>query len=243
MLNRTGITKVTGAAPVQILFNVQNQMSVSVLVDKTIPSYVIENGRKIIKAGTPLSGNLLSRSTPFSSGAVSAGTKGVFTVQITTAFAADEKITIDGVDYTCKATESVADKQFAGANAAAQVTSLLKMVTTAKYNVASISGANDKIGFTQKVADGSDTTGPTVSKTSSTGAIGSVTRVTDPVSGTSSAVGILLHDVDITDAHTNGTMLIWGFVNLDRVDAATKALLTAEVQTSLAGRVYFLSDN
>lgn len=242
MFNRTGITNVVGASPVQILFNVEHQMSVGIVVDKTIPSYVTENGRKIIKAGTPLSGNLLSRSTPFSSGAASEGTKGVFTIQITTAFAADEKITIDGVDYTCKTTESVADKQFAGANAAAQVTSLLKMVTTAKYNVDSVSGATDKIGFTQKVADGSDTTGPTVSKTSSTGAIGSVTKVTDPVSGTSSAVGVLLHDVDITDGNANGSLLIWGFVNLDRLGASTQALITSGVKTALAGKVYFLKD-
>lgn len=241
MFNHTKISHVSGAAPVQILFNVQHQMSVGVMVDSTM-AHVIKNGRKIVKAGTPLAGDLLSRSTPFSSGAASEGTKGVFTVQITTAFAADEKITIDGVNYTCKATESVADKQFAGANAAAQVTSLLKMVTTAKYNVASVSDATDKISFTQKVADGSDTTGPTVSKTSSTGAIGSVTKVTDPVSGTSSAVGILLHDVDITEGNANGSLLIWGFVNLNRLESDTQALVTPGVKSALSGKVTFLKD-
>ena len=57
MLNQTGITKVTGSAPVQILFNVQNQMSVSVKVDDAV-SYQTINGRKIVKAGTPLSDSL-----------------------------------------------------------------------------------------------------------------------------------------------------------------------------------------
>ena len=50
MLNQTGIKKVTGSAPVQILFNVQNQMSVGVKVSDD--DYVTENGRKLVKAGT-----------------------------------------------------------------------------------------------------------------------------------------------------------------------------------------------
>ena len=52
MLNRTGITKVTGAAPNQILFNVQNQMSVGIKLAKNFAGAVTENGRKIVKAGT-----------------------------------------------------------------------------------------------------------------------------------------------------------------------------------------------
>jgi len=242
MLNQTGITKVTGAAPKQILFNVQNQMAVGVKVSKNIATYVEENGKKIIKAGTPLTGDLTDRSNAFTLG-MSAGTKGVFTVQITTAFANDEKITIEGVDYTKKASESVENKQFSGSTAAEQVTSLLKMVVTDDYDVAAVSGATDKIGFTQKIANASDQSGPTVSKTSSTGAIGSVTKVTTPVDGSSSAVGILLHDVDITEDNANGSLLIWGFVNLDRLDEATANLISNQVKSSLAGKIWFLKDN
>ena len=200
MLNQSGITKVTGTSPVQILFNVQNQMSVGVKVSDD--DYVTENGRKLVKAGTPLTGDLKNRASAFAKG-VTGGTKGVFTLQITTAFAADEKLTIDGTDYTCAATEDVAAKKFAGANAAAQITSLLKMVKTDDYDVAAVSGATDKLGFTQKVPDASDTTGPTASKTSTTGAIGSVTKVTDPVDPTANAVGILLHDVDVAKYRRN----------------------------------------
>ena len=65
MLNQTGITKVTGAAPVQILFNVQNQMSVGIKLAKNFSGAVTENGRKIVKAGTPLSGDLTTRNTAF----------------------------------------------------------------------------------------------------------------------------------------------------------------------------------
>lgn len=129
MLNNSGIKKVSGAAPVQILFNVQNQMSVGVKLAKDFAGAVTENGRKIVKAGTPLTGDLTNRSAAFTA---------------------------------------------AGAN---------------------------------------------------------------------NAVGVLLHDVDVTDSEANGNLLIWGFVNLDRVDATAKALLTSDVKTSLAGKVYFLSDN
>jgi hypothetical protein len=124
MLNRTGIFTETAAAPVQILYNVQNQVSVSILVDGSTTS-VTEDGRKIVKAGTPLAGDLADRSTAFKAG---------------------------------------------------------------------------------------DT--PT---------------------------GVLLHDVDITDGTANGTLLIWGFVNLDRLDSATQTLATA-AKTALDGKIYLLRD-
>lgn len=130
MLNRPGIKKETLAAPQQILFNVQNQMSVPILVDKTMASVTVD-GRKVVKAGTPLNGDLTARGTAFKAAA--------------------------------------------------------------------------------------DTTAP--------------------------AVGVLLHDVDITDNNANGTLLIWGFVNLDRLDSATAGLITATRKTELAGRIWFLKDN
>lgn len=130
MLNKTGIVKTTGTAPVQILFNVDNQMSVSIKVNKNTTGFVTENGRKILKAGTPLSGDIENRATAFTN---------------------------------------------VGANAP--------------------------------------------------------------------AVGILLHDVDITDTNANASLLIWGFVNLNRLGTATAALITSAVKTSLNGKVYFLKDN
>lgn len=130
MFNRPGIKKETLAAPQQILFNVQNQMSVPILVDKTMASVTVD-GRKVVKAGTPLSGDLTARGTAFKAAV--------------------------------------------------------------------------------------DTTAP--------------------------AVGVLLHDVDITDNNANGTLLIWGFVNLDRLDSATAAKITATRKTELAGRIWFLKDN
>lgn len=130
MLNKTGITKVTGAAPVQILFNVQNQMSVSIKVNKSATGYVTENGRKILKAGTPLAGNLENRATAFTN-----------------------------------------------------------------------------------------------------------------IGNDAPAVGILLHDVDITEDNANASLLIWGFVNLNRLSTAASTALTSAAKTALAGKIWFLSDN
>lgn len=129
MLNQTGITKTTGSAPVQILFNVQNQMSVGVKLAKNFAGAVTENGRKIVKAGTPLTGDLTTRATNFTA------------------------------------------------------------------------------------------------------------------AGASDAAGILLHDVDVTDADANCSLLIWGFVNLDRLDATTVAKITSGVKTALDGKIWFLKDN
>ena len=126
MLNQTGIKKTTYGGPVQILFNVQNQVSVNIRVDDAYS--VTRDGRKIVPAGTPLNGDLTARNTSF-----------------------------------------------------------VKAV---------------------------DTTHP--------------------------ATGVLLHDVDVTEGDANGTLLIWGFVDLNKVDSATAALITATRKTELAGKVTFL---
>lgn len=127
MFNSTKITSVKGVAPTQILFNTQNQMSVGVVVSNAVSSQTVD-GRKIVKAGTPLTGDLTTKTTAFTA------------------------------------------------------------------------------------------------------------------AGESDAVGVLLHDVDVTDGNANGTLLIWGFVNLDRIDSTTQALITAGVKKFLSGKVYFLKD-
>lgn len=238
MFNYDGVRTADYIAPKQILANVEFQYSVGCRVPQSLGVDVTANGvtRKIVKAGTPLVIDFGDINAVAS--APTGPTRGFFTLQITTAFANDESITIDGVTYTKKATESVANKQFSGANAAAQVTSLLKMVETDDYDVAAVSGATDKIGFTQKEVNTSDTSGPTASKTSSTGAIGSVTRVMDPSLATDGNA-VLLHDVIVTEGTKNGTALIFGFVNYNRLDADVQAKVTPG--PDVIGKVSFLS--
>ena len=57
----------------------------------------------------------------------------------------------------------------------------------------------------------------------------------------SNAVGIVLHDVDVTDGAANATLLIFGFVNKNRIDSVTKAKITADVEKALAGKITFLT--
>ena len=124
MYNNTGVTKTSYLNKNQILFAVEHQVSMSIVVDDANIT-AGSNGKKIVKAGTPLTGSLDARTTAFT-------------------------------------------------------------------------------------------------KASSSGS-----------PSASNAVGILLHDVDVTAGENNGTLLIFGFVNTNRIDATTKALITAEVKAAL----------
>lgn len=112
MLNRSGVTKVTGTAPTQILGDVNFQSSVGIIVGSTVTNTKMVDGRKIVPAGVPLH-----------------------------------------IDFTNLQTPAVT-----------------AVPTTADANV------------------------------------------------------ILLHDVDITDGNANGTGLVMGIVNYDRLDSVAKAL-------------------
>lgn len=126
MLNNTGIKKETYGSGKQILFAVEHQVSMGIVVDKSVG--VAEGTKKIAKAGTPLTGSLDARGTAFTSAVTSGG---------------------------------------------------------------------------------------------------------DSATKTSNAVGILLHDVDVTVDDNNGAILLFGFVNTNMIDATTKAKITAEVKAAL----------
>ena len=123
MLNQTGVRKETYGNTNQILFAVEHQVSMGVVVSKALG--VAEGTKKVVKAGTPLTGNLDARTTAFTAATA-----------------------------------------------------------------------------------------------------GSSTEASD-------AVGVLLHDVDVTTGDANGTLLLFGFVNTDRIDATTKAKLTDTVKKAM----------
>lgn len=128
-----GIKNVSAVNTRQILFCTEPQVSVGVVVNATAGT--TENGRKIVKAGTLLSGDLTARTTAF------------------------------------------------------------------------VKAKDDSTG---SAGDGKE------------------------------ATGILLHDVDVTDGNANGTLLIFGFVNLDRLDNTTAGLITAARKKELGERITFL---
>ena len=120
MLNNTGIKKEKFGSGNQILFAVEHQVSMGVVVARSVG--VTEGGRKIAKAGTPITGNLDARETAFTA-------------------------------------------------------------------------ATDKVD--------------------------------------SDVVGVLLHDVDVTVADNNGTILLFGFVNTNRLDSTTKGKITENIKKAL----------
>lgn len=123
MLNKSGITTTTAAAPTQILADVSLQMSVGCIVAASLQATANDGARKIVKAGTPIKIDLSNLQTP----------------------------------------------------AAAPTT------TPAAASGATASDMN----------------------------------------------AVLLHDVDVTNGNANGTALLFGFVNLNRIDTTTAAKLKA----------------
>lgn len=242
MFNKEGIQQQSYAAPRQILANVDLQSSLGCRVLQA--AGVTVGTKKIVKAGTPVYGDVFERKTGFAAETtVDTSVKGVYTVQITTAATAGDKITIEGVAYEHAAAEDVAAKKFAGATAAQQITSLLKMVVTNDFVVAAVGGAADKLGFTQKVGTTGDA--PVVTVTQASGGaivIGNVTEVTagDTGTQTSNANGVILHDVDVTNGEANATLLVFGFVNVNRLDTDVAAKITPAVRNALAPRVTFI---
>ena len=55
------------------------------------------------------------------------------------------------------------------------------------------------------------------------------------------AVGICLHDVDVTEGNANASLVVFGFVDLEKVESDVVALITEEVETALKAKVTFLT--
>ena len=59
--------------------------------------------------------------------------------------------------------------------------------------------------------------------------------------GTTPLNAVLLHDVDVTDGNANGTALIFGFVNVNRVDSDVATAITAAAAASgVSPKITFL---
>lgn len=68
MLNQTGVTKTTGLSRKTILYNTKLLFALSVIISNAGVEADSE-GKKIVKAGTPLKGSLLNRDEAFTVGA------------------------------------------------------------------------------------------------------------------------------------------------------------------------------
>ena len=213
MLNQTEFRTVSGTTRKIILVDEKNSTAVSCKVANTGVD-ADANGKKIVKAGTPLNGDLTDRGTAFTKATTTSGTKGTWTVEITTAFAADEKISI---------------KVFAGSSATEQATSLVAVVEDPKFTLTNSSGV---ITFTQKVADSAGAA-PVVTESAATGVIGDVTDGTAAVDGTNNANCLLLHEVDVTNGTQNAQAVIFGTIDLNKLDEDVQALITASAKAGM----------
>ena len=55
--------------------------------------------------------------------------------------------------------------------------------------------------------------------------------------GTTALNAVLLHDVDVTSGSANGTALVFGFVNINRVDTAVATAITTAVGATGASKL------
>jgi len=51
--------------------------------------------------------------------------------------------------------------------------------------------------------------------------------------GTSNAVGILLHDVDVTSGTKNAQVVVFGFIDLNKLESDVQLLIDAETKAAL----------
>lgn len=63
------------------------------------------------------------------------------------------------------------------------------------------------------------------------------TAATKADADTNAMNAILLHDVDVTAGNANGTALIFGFVNFNRIDSTTQSLLTTAQGNAAASKL------
>ena len=67
--------------------------------------------------------------------------------------------------------------------------------------------------------------------------------VVEKADGTKAMNAVLLHDVDVTAGNANGTALLFGFVNVNRVDSdVAQAITTALSATGASNLITFMKD-
>lgn len=196
MFNKDGVTKTTYGAPVQILANVELQYSMGCRVPQSLGTDVSGVG-KIAKAGTPVFIDLGSRD------AVPVAAPGSVTETATGSVVTGAGITkVEVVAATFKSAVSNTAGTYKFKATVADNTTTWKLgdetVTLNTYGI-SVTGTvanNDEI------------------------------QVVFTASGTVTANAVLLHNVDVTGGTKNGTALLFGFVNYNRLESDVQALVT-----------------
>lgn len=198
-----GFTKVSYGQERQILFNVGSD--VNILVGVVAGNTGVDanaEGKKIIKAGTPMHGDLTNRTNAF----LKAG---------------------QTVDPTATATVSGTGITAATVTASTFKTAVSNVTGTYVFTAAVSAGTTWSMGgSTVTLSDyGIVATG--------TAADGDKITVVFTAEDATPAVGVMLHDVDVTAGNNNGTLLIDGFVDLNKLDDDVLAMITSTVKSQL----------
>lgn len=202
MLNQTGVTKVEGVTRKTILVDEKNSTAFSVVVSNDGVD-AGDDGRKIIKAGTPVYGNLTARNTAFTVSGESGDATATASVQGTGITAA----TVDA-DTFGTAVSNIGDRYVFIASVADTVVTWTLDGTTVTLNTYGIEA-------TGTAADGDK-----------------ITVMYSPAAG-STPVGIILHDVDVTKGTANSQVVVFGFIDISKLDTDVQAMITDEVKAGL----------
>ena len=196
MFNYDGVKRSSYGAPVQILANVELQYSMGCRVPQALGTDVSGVG-KIAKAGTPVFIDLSARDE------VPVAQPGTVTETATGSVVTGAGITkVEVVAATFK-------------TAVSNTAGTYKFKATAESDTTTWKLGTDTVTL--------NTYGVTVTGTV---ADGDEIQVVFTASGDVTANAVLLHNVNVTDGTKNGTALLFGFVNYNRLESDVQALVT-----------------
>jgi hypothetical protein len=206
MLNNPSIKTVEGTTRKTILVDELNSTAFSCKVANTGVD-ADDDGKKIVKAGTPIYGSLEARENPYvvAGGSIdpvanaSVTGTGITAAEVTAATFSTEVSGESGTYefvYDADAQSGTPDPSW-------------------KLNGSKVDIADYGIEVTGSAADGDKIS------------------VVFTAGGTVDATGILLHDVDVTGGTQNAQVVVFGFIDLTKLDEDVQALITADVKSAL----------
>lgn len=192
-----------------------------------------ENGKKYAKAGSLIDsdGVVVTQVNTVSA----AGTAGVYTLTINTAFVDGDIITVNGIDYSCK-TDADDDSEFAvGSSSTTQAAALATIIANNEKEFIVAASAN-KITFTQKVNGNGVIPAVICNGTGSATIASTTTGVADTFTVTlsSTPVAVLYQTVDVTNGNQPCSKIVEGYLRKDRVLDVFDSSLANTIKTALS---------
>lgn len=216
--------------PGTILFNREPMVAISAIVSNS-GLVADSDGKKILKAGTPVYGLLSNRALAFVKATqLAAIAKASFVFAATHACSANGNVS---VQLGFRAAVSIAVTT-AGQDTIAKVATAIAGGTYPGWSAAVDEDDDTKVIFT--ATDPGEQPAP-VFGYAATGVTGTAGAVTQPRAASSNAVGIMLHEVDVTEGNKNTQILIFGFANLGKIE---NGVVAAADIAALAGKVAFI---